>query len=150
MYIQIIQGKVSDPDHLRRQLEQWRKELKPGAKGYLGATGGVTSDGRAVTMVRFESEADAQANSQRPEQGAWWQEASKAFDGEVVFRDCREVETALGGGSNDAGFVQVIQGKTKDEAKMRELGQRMEGELRERRPDILGIVVGLHGDGGFT
>src|SRR4051794_38537138 len=71
MFIQIIQGKVSDADHLRRQLERWRKEIKPGAKGYLGHTGGVTADGRTIAMVRFESEADAKANSDRPEQGAW-------------------------------------------------------------------------------
>src|SRR5438445_3837831 len=130
MYIQIIQGKVSDPDHLSRQLERWRKELKPGAKGYLGHTGGTTSDGRSIAMVRFESEADAQANSQRPEQGAWWQEASKAFDGEVAFHDCREVDTALGGGTNDAGFVQVMQGKAKDKAKLRKQLPAMEAELR--------------------
>src|SRR3954453_23605832 len=150
MFIQVIQGKVQDQDHVRRQMERWRTELKPGAKGYLGTTSGVTADGRSIAMVRFESEADAVANSQRPEQGAWWNEMSKAYEGEVVFHECREVDVALGGGSAAAAFVQVIQGRARDEAVMRREAPAIEATLRERRPDLLGIVVGWHGDGSFT
>jgi hypothetical protein len=150
MFIQVIQGKVSDADHLRRQLERWRTEIKPGANGYLGSTGGVTPDGRGITLVRFESEEAARANSERPEQGAWWNEAVKAFDGDVAFSDCQEVDSLLGGGSNDAGFVQVIQGRAKEQDKMRGKAHELEQQLRQRRPDILGMVVAWHGDGGFT
>jgi hypothetical protein len=150
MFMQVIQGKVSDADHLQRQLERWRTDVKPGATGYLGSTSGVTPDGRTIAMVRFESEEAARANSERPEQGAWWAEASKAFDGEVTFHDCREVDTAFGGGTNEAGFVQVIQGRAKDEAEMRRRAPDFLNQLRQLRPDILGIVVGWHGDSGFT
>jgi hypothetical protein len=150
MFIQIIQGTVTDPDALQRSIERWRKEIKPGAKGYLGSTGGVTPDGRGITMVRFESEADAQANSDRAEQGAWWNEASKAFGDDVTFHNCNEVETILGGGNNSAGFVQVLQGRTKDQAQMRATGREIQDQLHAVRPDILGVVVAFHGDGGFT
>lgn len=150
MFIQVIQGRVGDADQLRSQLERWRTELKPSAVGYLGSTGGVTEDGRGITLVRFESEEAARANSERPEQGAWWNEAVKAFDGEVTAHDCREVDTAFDGGSNDAGFVQVIQGRAKDQEAMREAARQIKDQLHELRPDILGIVVGWHGDGGFT
>jgi hypothetical protein len=141
---------VTDPDALQRSIERWRKEIKPGAKGYLGSTGGVTPDGRGITMVRFESEADAQANSDRAEQGAWWNEASKAFGDDVTFHNCNEVETILGGGNNSAGFVQVLQGRTKDQAQMRATGREIQDQLHAVRPDILGVVVAFHGDGGFT
>ena len=150
MFIQVIQGKVKDPGLLRRQLELWRREIKPGARGYLGSTGGVTSDGRSITLVRFESEQAARANGERPEQGAWWTETAKAFDGGVTFHDCREVDTILGGGSNDARFVQVMDGRAKDQDQMRSRRQEFEPRLRERRPDILGMVAAWHGDGGFT
>lgn len=150
MFIQVIQGKVKDADHQRRQLEQWRKDIKPGAHGYLGSTSGVTPDGRGITLVRFESEEAARANSERPEQGAWWNEMAKAWDGEVTFKNCTEVDEAFGGGSNKAGFVQVMQGRAKDQAEMRRRLPELEGELEKNRPDILGIVVGWHGDGGFT
>ena len=150
MLIQVIDGKVKDPDLLRRQMERWRQELKPGAAGYLGSTGGITPDGRSITLARFESEDAARANSERPEQSTWWNETAKAFEGDVTFHDCPESDTLLGGGSNDAGFVQVIQGRAKDPSAMRGEMRDMETQLRERRPDILGIVVAWHGDGGFT
>jgi hypothetical protein len=150
MFIQVIQGKVKDADHLRGELQRWRTELKPGARGYLGSTGGVAPDGRGITLVRFDSEEAARANSDRPEQGAWWNEAVKAFDGEVTFHECRDVDSALGGGSNDAGFVQVVQGRAKDQEAMRRRLPELEQQLHERRPDILGIVLGWHVDGGFT
>jgi len=151
MLIQVIQGKVKDADLLRRQEERWREEIKPGAKGYLGSTGGITPDGRSITLGRFESAEAAQANSDRAEQAAWWNETAKAFDGETTFYDCREVDSMFGGGSNGAGFVQVVQGRAKDQDKMRGDVEQMEAMLRERRPDILGMVVAWHGDGGgFT
>jgi len=150
MFVQIIQGTVVDADALQRSVARWRKEIKPGAHGYLGSTGGVTPDGRGITMVRFESAADAQANSERAEQGAWWNEASKAFGDDVTFQNCTEVETILGGGDNSAGFVQVLQGRTNNEAEMRRVGVASQDELHALRPDLLGVVVAFHGDGGFT
>lgn len=151
MFIQVIQGRTSDPQFLREQLERWRAEVKPGATGYLGSTSGVTADGRSIAIVRFESEERAVANSQRPEQGAWWAEARKAFDGEPTFHDCRDVDLAMGGGSDQAGFVQVMQGRAKDQEAMRQLLPDMEPQLREQRPDVLGATIAWHGDGGgFT
>ena len=150
MFIQIIQGKVKDGGLLERQMESWRKELKPGAKGYLGSTSGITPDGRGITLARFESEAAARANSERPEQGKWWSDTAKAFSGEPTFYNCSDVDTMFGGGSNDAGFVQVIQARAKDQDRMRSRRDEMEQRLSERRRDIRGIVVAWHGDGGFT
>jgi hypothetical protein len=150
MFVQIIQGTVTDADALQRSVERWRNEIKPGARGYLGSTGGVTPDGRGITMVRFESEADAQGNSDRAEQGAWWNEASKAFGDDVTFHNCTEIESLLGGGTDAAGFVQVLQGRTKDQAQMRSTGLAIQDELHAVRPDILGVVVAFHGDGGFS
>jgi hypothetical protein len=151
MFIQVIQGKVADGDLLRRQDEAWMRDLKSGAKGYLGYTGGITPDGRAIALARFESRAAAEANSSRPEQGAWWNEAVKGYDGEPTFHDCDEVDTMFGGGSNDASFVQIIEGRAKDPAALRGRTSEMEAELRKARPDILGMVIAWHGDGGgFT
>ena len=147
MFIQVIQGKVADADLLRRQDEVWIRDLKPGAKGYLGYTGGITPDGRAIGLARFESREAAAANSERSEQGSWWSETSKGYDGEPTFHDCTQVETLLGGDSNDAGFVQVIQGRAKDPDKVRSDMAQMETDLRKARPDLLGMIVAWHGDG---
>jgi hypothetical protein len=150
MFIQVIQGTVADREALKRSIARWQAEVKPGATGYLGSTGGITPDGRSITIVRFESEEAAEANSKRPEQSAWWGEASKAFGDDVTFHDCREVDTAFGGGTDRAGFVQVIQGRTSNQAELRRVGMEAEDELRALRPDIMGMVIGWHGDGGFT
>src|SRR5258705_9482035 len=150
MFAQVISGKVADADHFKRQIDAWRRDVKPGAKGYLGSTGGVTPDGRSIAIVRFDSQASAEANSNRAEQGAWWAETEKAFSGPVSFENCTEVDEPLGGGSNDAGFVQIIQGRVKDQESFRKMATEHEAELRKARPDILGMLVAWHGDGGFT
>jgi hypothetical protein len=149
MFVQVIEGRLKDPDLLTRQLDRWRKEIKPGAKGYLGSTGGATADGRSIAVVRFESEADARANSERPEQGAWWNETSKAFDGEPKFTESSDTDVQFGGGSNDAGFVQVMKGKVKDMAAFRKWGKEHEGRLKEIRPDLIGGLDVWQPDGSY-
>ena len=53
MFVQIIQGKASDPEQLRAALDRWVRDLAPGAVGWLGSTGGVTEDGRFIALARF-------------------------------------------------------------------------------------------------
>ena len=114
------------------------------------ASGRCASDGTAIVIARFESEEAARANSERPEQGAWWEATAPAFEGDVTFRDCSDVDLMFGGGSDMAGFVQVMEGRAVDPAAMRAAGQSMEDELRAMRSDILGGIVAWHGDRDFT
>ena len=146
MFIQFIEGKVEDAAALRRQAERWQAELAPGATGFLGSTGGVAADGTGVVVARFESEDAARRNSERPEQGAWWNETAKCFDGEPTFVDCAEVDVYREGGSDGAGFVQVILGRAKDKARLQHLDDAFNKELAELRPDVLGGVRGWNGD----
>jgi hypothetical protein len=138
MFVQVIEGQVTDRDGLRRQLERWMTELRPGATGFLGTTGGVTDDGVGLAFARFESAAAAAANSGRPEQGQWWQETAKCFDGEVRFTDSDDVDTFLGGGSNDSGFVQVMKGRGVERAQMHAADEQFEEHASSFRPDLLG------------
>jgi len=150
MFVQVIQGKVADADGLRSAVEQWRDVIAPSVSGWLGTTGGVTADGTAIAVVRFESAQVARTNSERPEQQQWWAEASKYFAGEVSFHDCPDVYTFLDGGSDDAGFVQIIQSRTGDPGRARELMDEAGEAMRAQRPDVIGGFVALHDDGGFT
>jgi hypothetical protein len=150
MFIQVIQGRVSDPDQLRKQLDVWERDIAPGADGWLGSTSGVTDDGTSVAVVRFESKAKADANSARPEQDAWWRETASCFDGEVTFRDYDDAFTMLDGGSDGAGFVQVMQGRVADADGFRTFMQGSMDGLREMRPEIIGGTIGLADDGDFT
>lgn len=150
MFIQVIQGVCHDAGALRRQMEIWRDELAPKAEGWLGGTQGVTDDDNFIGVIRFESKEAAARNSARPEQGAWWALTEKYFDGPVTFHDCDEVTTFLDGGSDDAGFVQVIQGEVTDLERFRTFMNKPMDELREGRPDIIGGTIALEPTGFFT
>ena len=151
MFAQVIQGRTSDDQALLRAVDQWKRDLAPGAIGWLGSTGGVTDDGRAIAVVRFESADAAARNSQRPEQTRWWEETQRLYDGEVTFLDSEDVILDLSGDPDRAGFVQVMQGQVTDPARAKELmAQFPEDAMREFRPDVLGSVMIGHDDGRWT
>lgn len=149
MFVQIIQAKVKDAEGVRSEIETWQKELSGDAVGYLGSTGGITPDGHFIMMARFSSEEEAMKNSDKPEQGEWWNRLSQHFEGEASFFNTSQVDTYLDGGSDTAGFVQVMQGKVTDTAKARELADKMTEEMPERRPDVMGGITGYQDDGTF-
>lgn len=150
MFVQVIQGNVDDADRLKEAMDRWMEELAPQAIGWLGTTAGVTDDGRSIALARFASEADAQRNSERPEQDKWWGETSQLFSGEVVFQNSVHVDTDLVGDPNDAGFVQVITGRSSDPARARELMNQDPEVFRAHRPEILGSLAVELPDGGYA
>jgi hypothetical protein len=137
MFVQVIEGRVSDREGLHRQMDKWEKDLRPGATGFLGSTSGVTDDGYGIAFARFESAAAAKANSERPEQGAWWSETAKCYSGDFTFTDSEDVEMFLGGGSNDAGFVQVMRGNA-DRDQLHAIDAGFENVAADWRPDLIG------------
>lgn len=149
MFIQVIQGSCRDADALHRQMELWREEIGPTAEGWLGGTYGITDDNTFIGVVRFESKDAAARNSARPEQGDWWARTQESFEGDVTFHDCDEVATFLDGGSDDAGFVQVIQGRVSDPAPFRTFMNQPMDSLRAARPEIIGGSFALAPDGHF-
>jgi hypothetical protein len=150
MFVQVFQGKVGDEAGARRSLERWREEVMPGATGFLGSTAGVASDGTFLGLARFESRDAAMANSGRAEQGTWWAEMEKCFDGAVTFFESEDVQVALGGGSDNAHFVQVMEGRSDDVAGMHELMGRHPDELHAARPEILGGMMIDAGEGRYV
>ena len=150
MFVQVIQGRVRDARRLRARMDQWVADLSATADGWLGSTSGVTADGTGIALARFESDDAARRNSDRPEQGQWWAETAKLFDGDVTFHDCVEVHLLGQGGSDDAGFVQIMQGRYTQPDRVIELLRPLEQPLRAMRPDVIGGELCLHGDGGFT
>ncbi len=150
MFVQVIQGQVSDAAQVRAQMEKWVAELAPKAVGWLGSTSGVSDDGQLVAVARFESEEAAQQNSDLPEQGAWWDEMSALFTGEPVFHNSTSVVVDVYGDPSQAGFVQVMQGRTSDAARARELMADDAVDWPSFRPDILGSVYADHEEDAWT
>jgi hypothetical protein len=150
MFVQVIQGQVSDPAEVRARLEQWRSELASGADGWLGSTAGVTDDGQLIALARFESEEAAQRNSDRPEQSAWWKETAQLFTDEPVFRNSTSVDVSTYGDPAQAGFVQVMQGRSSDPDRVRQLMNADPTDWPAFRPEILGSVSVGHEGGAWT
>lgn len=152
MFVQVLQGRVSDAEQVRRATEDWLERLAPGAEGWLGSTMGVTDDGYLIDFTRFESAEAARRNSGRAQQGEWFAGFEKLFPDGVEFHDCSEVFVARRGGSDEAGFVQVMQGRSQDVARLREMTSSLDRDYPDMRPDLLGYITALHDDqdGAFT
>ncbi|MEQ6901514.1 hypothetical protein [Nocardioides sp. YIM 152588] len=150
MFIQVIQGKCARQQELHEHLDKWRTELSAGADGWLGGTYGFTDDEMFVGVVRFESREAAMANSGRPEQGAWAEGMMALFDGPVEFHDCDDVTLMMDGGSDSAGFVQIIRGKVDDVDRLKSMMAGNTDMLHEARPEIIGGTLAIEPDGTFT
>ena len=150
MFVQIIQGQIGDAAGARQAMERWERDLEPGADGWLGGTYGITDDGMLVAVVRFESAEAARRNSARPEQAAWWPEMERCFAGPITFHDCADVTLLLEGGSDDAGFVQVIQGRVRDRDRLHALAGQAGDMIAKVRPDVIGSTFAIDDAGFFT
>jgi hypothetical protein len=150
MFVQVIQGHVSDAEAVRSQLDKWKAEVAGGATGWLGSTSGVTADGQVIALVRFESEELAQQNSDRPEQSAWWEGMAALFTDEPVFHNSTSVEVDTPGDPSQAGFVQVMQGRSSDPERARELMANDPTDWQTFRPDVLGSVSVAHEADAWT
>ncbi|HEV7193388.1 MAG TPA: hypothetical protein VGN35_09295 [Jatrophihabitantaceae bacterium] len=150
MFIQVIKAKVRDEQGIRASLDEWISAVKPGAEGYLGTTAGFLDDGKFVALARFDSREAAMRNSDRAEQGEWWARLSANFDGEADFIDADDVTLWMDGGSDDAGFVQVMVGHSPDVTKLRAESDQATERLREARPEIIGGTFGMFGDDGYV
>lgn len=137
MFVQVIEGRTKEATALLEHGDRWQQEVRPGAVGYLGVTAGVTKDGRTVAIVRFEDEASARANSERPEQTAWFEGMAKLYDGQPTFTESSDVTEWMGGGSNDAGFVQVMKSTGVDRVQVEKMDVAFE-QFAGERPDLLG------------
>jgi hypothetical protein len=150
MFVQIIQGRVADKAAARETMDRWLVDLEPGAVGWLGGTFGFTEDGMLVAVVRFESKEAAEANNARPEQAAWWEEMSRHFTGDITFHDCADVSMLVKGGSDDAGFVQIIQGRVKDRDRAHALVDSSSRLIAKERPDVIGATLAIDEAGYLT
>jgi hypothetical protein len=149
MFIQVIQAKSSRRDEVRALIREWGEQSTEGT-GFLGGTYGFTDDDEFIGVVRFESREQAMANSGRPETDAMATKMAELMDGPPTFHDCDDVTVWLDGGSDDAGFVQIIQGRTDDPDRLKEVMSEAPDDMREQRPDIIGGTFALEDDGTFT
>jgi hypothetical protein len=150
MFVQVIQGKVTDAERVHAALDRWAEGLAPDASGWLGTTAGVTEAGQFIALVRFESAEAAQGNSDRAEQDKWWTDFSALFTEDPTFHESDDVVADLAGDPNSAGFVQVMQGRGTNPDRARELITEDSEKWAEFRPDVVASVATMYDDGAYT
>jgi hypothetical protein len=149
MFIQVMQGRCTRQDEFHALSDEWRRDLAPGATGWLGGTFGFTDDDQMVAVIRFSSREAAEANSARPEQAAFAERMTALMDGPLEFHDCDDVTLMMDGGSDRAGFVQIIRGRVDDPSRMKAMMADVD-MLHQARPDVLGATLAFEPDGTFT
>src|SRR4051794_25680917 len=139
MFVQVLKGKSTNPEAMLKLGQKWQQELRPGATGFVGSTVGAAADGTFIAAIQFTDDVSAKANSDRPEQDAFFKEMSQYIDGEPVFRESSDTSVLFDGPSEKATFVQVMESTVKDRAKAEamESGEMLDA-LRAARPDLLG------------
>jgi hypothetical protein len=150
MFVQVIQGQVTDAEQAHAAFDRWMQERAPEVTGWLGTTAGVTDDGRFIALARFEDAEAARRNSDSPGQDKWWHEFSSLLSGDATFHDTEDVVLDLHGDPDSAHFVQVMQGHGSNPERARELMEQDRDEWAAFRPDVIGSEVAMYDDGDYT
>lgn len=150
MFIQMVQGRCSRQDEMRALVDDW-SAMMADRPGWLGGTYGFTDDDRFLGVVRFESADACRESAALPDAGLWWASAESLCDGPCEIHESGDVTMMLQGGSDDAGFVQIMKGRVGDAERMRHLiSDEMSSMLHEARPEILGATMAIEADGRFV
>ncbi|WP_109507664.1 hypothetical protein [Nocardioides speluncae] len=151
MFIQMVQGTCTREDEMHSLVDSWCATMSE-RPGWLGGTYGFTDDSRFVGVVRYDSETSCRENCSREDAGAWWAQAEMLFDGAPEIHQSEDVSMMLDGGSDDAGFVQVMRGRVLDADRFRHFNTdtEMTNMLHQARPEIIGSTLLFEPDGTFT
>lgn len=137
MFVTVIRARSVDNATTQSAWKQWAAALRLGCDGFLGSTAGVAPNGQLVLVARFTDE-EAARRSATPGNGASeWALIERACVPPLAVFESEQVDVSMGGGSDDAGFVQVLFGHG-DRVRARDVLLRGEAVLQRERPDIIG------------
>ena len=71
MFIRILRGQAHDGAATLAEVARWRQELGAGVLGWRRLTAGIGDAGELVLALRYDTEAAAWRDRDRPELAAW-------------------------------------------------------------------------------
>jgi hypothetical protein len=136
---------------MRQLVDDWCGSMAD-RPGWLGGTYGFTDDDRFLGIVRFDSSTACLESAAMDGAAMWWAGAEALFDGDCDIHESEDVSIMLAGGSDDAGFVQVMQGRVTDADRYRHFmtDTAMTSMLHDARPEIIGAVLAMEPNGRFV
>ena len=139
MFVQIIEGRTKDGKALMAHGDTWEQRGR-GGRRRVPRGDGWRHRGRPSDLDRALRVGGGRPCQQRAARArAWWTEMAKHYDGEPTFTESSDVSEFMGGGSDDAGFVQVMKSKGVDRATVEKMDELFE-QYTDLRPDLLGGV----------
>jgi hypothetical protein len=151
VFIRILRGQAFNGAATRTELARWPQALSAGAPGWQRLTAGIGNEGELVLVLRYDTEAAARRDRERPELAAWQGSVERHLVDPGQWYDCPVVHTMKVGDTGEAGFVRVVQGRLADPVRLAAMRAEVERTLRDRAPHVLGVTVAEHADGtGFT
>ena len=150
VFIQMVQGRCSRHDEMRDLVDDWCAMMAD-RPGWLGGTYGFTDDDRFLGIVRFDSGSACKDAAGTSEAATMWAGAEELFDGRCEIHESEDVSMMLDGGSDSAGFVQVMRGRVADADRFRHFMTDTEvtSMLHDARPEIIGATLAIESDGTF-
>lgn len=136
MFVNVMRARSVHAATIHSAWQQWAASAHPGADGFLGSTAGVATDGQLVLVARFTDAEAAGQHTGRDGVAPGLGMIARAASPLSVF-ESDQVDVSMGGGSDDAGFVQLLFGRG-DRERARDLLAQGEDILRRERPDIIG------------
>jgi hypothetical protein len=151
VFIRILRGQAVDGAATLAEIDRWRHQLGAGVLGWQRLTAGVGDGGELILALRYDTEAAARRDRDRPELAAWQSAAERHLAGPGSWYDCPVVHTMKAGDTGEAGFLRVVQGRLADPVRLAAMRAEVERTLRDHAPHVLGVTVAEHADGtGFT
>lgn len=138
MFIRVIEGHGDDREALRRIADRWGTNVRGVVPGCVGATMGCADDGTFLAILRFESTDAAAEQATLPSSIRWIDELTAALLSPPQIEDHPEVDVFAGGGSAEAGFVQVVRGRALDKTELKEIEWQILEWFPGLRPDYFG------------
>jgi hypothetical protein len=108
--------------------------------GWRRLTAGIGDAGELVLALRYDTEAAARRDQDRPELAAWQASAERHLTGPGRWYECPVVHTMKDGDAGEAGFVRVVQGRLADPVRLAAMRDEVERTLRARAPDGTGFT----------
>lgn len=149
MFVLEVEARTARPESVREHVRAWPAEVGVDATGWLGSTGGVSSDGHFFLLMRFASQEAAWLASDLPSNQRWWQACRGSLETQPAFHESTRVTGILGGGSDEAAAVIVTRGSASP-LRLRESLRRLESVNAGDRAGLIGGIVAWHGDERFT
>src|SRR5687768_9173453 len=120
MFVQVMEGRVSDVEGLRAQVDKWRAELAPGATGYLGSTAGAGGSDDAGFVQVIKGRADRAALA-----------PVAAETDELLSRTRPDVLGGIVAWPGDGTFIQTVYFSSEAEARANEKAEPATEEERQ-------------------